>query len=83
VIGNVGEDHDGMFFRGQIRCLRISSGERYSDDYEPESSFSPDTANAPHRGVLIYDGSKVEADRVIDLSGGGNDGKCVTQAGGF
>ena len=81
VIGNVGEDHDGMFFRGQIRCLRISQGERYSGDFEPESSFSPDDADAPHRAVLIYDGSKVEADQVIDLSGGGNDGRWESPKG--
>lgn len=74
VIGNVGEDHNRLFFRGQIRCLRISRGERYSAEFEPESSFVPDNADAPHRAVLIYDGSNVEGERVIDLSGGGNDG---------
>ena len=74
VIGNVGEDHSNMFFHGQIRCLRISRGERYSVDFEPESSFSPDSTDVPHRAVLIYDGSKVEGERVIDLSGEGHDG---------
>ncbi len=61
VIGNVGEDHSNMFFHGQIRCLRISRGERYSADFEPESSFNADAADVPHRAVLIYDGSQVEA----------------------
>lgn len=74
VIGNVGEDHKIMFFHGQIRCLRVSRGERYSEDFEPASSFVPDAADAPHRAVLIYDGSKVEGERVVDLSGEGNDG---------
>lgn len=74
VIGNVGEDHSVMFFRGQIRCVRISRGERYLKDFEPESLFKPDAADAPHRAVLIFDGSKVERDRVIDLSGEENDG---------
>ena len=74
VIGNVGEDHNRLFFRGQIRCLRISRGERYSAEFEPESSFVPDAADASHRALLIFDGSKVEGERVIDLSGGGNDG---------
>ena len=74
VIGNVGEDHKIMFFRGQIRCMRISRGERYSEDFKPASSFVPDAADAPHRAVLIYDGSKVEGERVVDLSGEGNDG---------
>ena len=75
VIGNVGEDHNRLFFHGQIRCLRISRGERYSGDFEPELSFMPDAPDALHRAVLILDGSKVEGDRVIDLSGGGKDGE--------
>jgi len=77
VIGNVGEDHDRLFFHGQIRCVRISNGERYSADFVPDSSFAPDAADAPHRAVLIFDGSKVDGDRVIDLSGEGNDGRIV------
>lgn len=77
VIGNVGEDHNRLLFRGQIRCLRISRGERYSTDFEPESSFVPDASDAPHRAVLIFDGSKVEGERVIDLTGNGNDGSWV------
>jgi hypothetical protein len=73
VIGNVGEDHSNLFFHGQIRCLRISNGERYSVEFEPVSSFVPDVADVPHRAVLIFDASKVEGERVIDLSGEGND----------
>lgn len=75
VIGNVGEDHTNLFFNGQIRCLRISTGERYSGDFEPESSFSPDAPDSVHQAVLIFEGSKVDGDRLIDLSGNGNHGK--------
>ncbi len=75
VIGNVGEDHTNLFFKGQVRCLRISKGERYSTDFEPEFSFKPDAADSAHRAILIFEGSKAEKDRVIDLSGEGNDGK--------
>ena len=75
VIGNVGEVHNHLFFQGQIRCLRISQGERYSADFEPELSFAPDAADLPHHAVLIFDESKVEGERVIDLSGSGNDGE--------
>jgi len=75
VIGNVGEGHNTLFFTGQIRCLRISRGTRYSEDFEPEKLFVADQEDFPSRAVLIYDGSKIERDRVIDLSGEGNDGK--------
>ena len=75
VIGNVGEDHTNLFFNGQVRCLRISKGERFSTDFEPESSFTPDAADSAHQAILIIDGSKAEGNRVIDLSGNGNDGK--------
>lgn len=78
VIGNVGEDHNRLFFHGQIRCLRIRRGERYSADFEPASSFAPDAADVPHPAVLIFDGSKVEGERVIDLSGSWNDGELRT-----
>lgn len=75
VIGNVGEDHNRLFFHGHIRCLRISRGVRYSADFEPQQSFVQDAADVPHRAVLILDGSRVEGEQVIDLSGVGNDGK--------
>lgn len=74
VIGNVGKDHGNLFFQGQIRCLRISRGERYSSDFEPQQSFVQDAADVPHRAALIYDGSKVEGERVFDLSGNSNEG---------
>lgn len=78
-MGNVGEDHNRHFLVGQIRCLRISRDERYSADFEPESLFAPDANDAPHRAVLLFDGSKVEGKRVSDLSGEGNDGTWVRE----
>jgi eukaryotic-like serine/threonine-protein kinase len=75
VVGNVGEKHSVMFFIGHVRCLRISRGERYSDDFQPEQSITGDPDGFSARAVLIYDGSRTEGDRVIDLSGNGNDGR--------
>lgn len=60
-------------FQGQARTLQISQGEHYSADFEPEFSFASDAADDPHWATLIYDGSKVEGELVIDLSGCGND----------
>lgn len=77
VIGNVGEDHTRLFFHGQIRSVRISRGERYQVDFDPEFDFVPDHSKSNAQDVLIFDGSRVEGDRVIDLSGNGNDGKWV------
>ncbi len=57
-------------FRGQIRAVRISSGERYTGDFQPPEEFPAGDVEA----VLIYDGSHVEGDRVIDRSGRGNHG---------
>ena len=77
VIGNVGKDHHNLFLHGYIRSVRISRGERYQGDFKPESNFIPDESKSDVQAVLIFDGSKVEDDRVIDLSGNGNDGRLV------
>lgn len=74
VVGNVGKNHRNLFFQGQIRSVRISQGERYLSDFTPQLEFAPDT-EARHSAVLIFDGSKIEGDRVVDLSGNGNDGR--------
>jgi serine/threonine protein kinase len=74
VIGNVGKDNPIDYFLGQIRSVRISRGERFSEDFEPEPQFVKDAEDAPNRAILFYDGSKAERDRVIDLTGNGNDG---------
>lgn len=74
VIGCVGETNPIDHFRGKIRCVRISNGERYTGDFKPDKVFSADPADASSRAVLIYDGDHVESDRVIDLSGHGQAG---------
>ncbi|MCC6417797.1 MAG: hypothetical protein IT429_06060 [Gemmataceae bacterium] len=71
----MGEEHDKLFFRGHLRCVRISKGERYKEDFVPDEAFTKDGADAPAKAVLIYDGSAVEGDRVLDRSGSGNDGR--------
>jgi len=35
VIGNVGQDNLISFYRGQIRSVRASTGERYTGEFEP------------------------------------------------
>lgn len=75
VIGNVGLDHDKLFFRGHARTVRISKVGRYNGDFLPDEAFVKDGADPPAKAVLIYDGSAVDGDRVIDLSGAGNDGR--------
>ena len=75
VIGNVGRGNPINYFVGKMRSVRISKGERFKGDFVPDEAFAKDAADAPVRAVLIYDGSAVEGDRVIDLSGVGNDGR--------
>ena len=70
VIGCAGEANPIDHFRGRVRSVRVSPGERFSGDFRPPETFPPGDPEA----VLIYDGSKVEGDRVIDLSGRGNHG---------
>ncbi len=69
VVGRIGATNPDLVFVGQMRCVRISKGERYRDDFTPADSFTPDDS-----AVLIYDGKHVDGNRVIDLSSGGNDG---------
>lgn len=57
-------------FLGQIRCVRISRGERFSKSFIPDHDFASDDST-----VLIYKGDDVDGLRVIDVSGNGNDGK--------
>ena len=74
VVGNAGENHPREYFLGQIRSVRISKGERYESDFTPDEQCIKDADDAPAKAVLIYDGSTVEGDRVIDLSGEDNHG---------
>jgi serine/threonine-protein kinase len=75
VVGNVGRSNPINFFQGRMRSVRISKGERYNADFVPEEKFARDGDDAPAKAVLIYDGSAVDSDRVIDHSGAGNDGR--------
>lgn len=70
VVGRIGVTNPDLVFVGQMRCVRISKGERYQGDFTPTDSFKPDDST-----VLIYDGRHVDGDRVIDLSSNGADGR--------
>jgi hypothetical protein len=69
VIGCVGETNPIDHFKGKIRSVRISKGERYTGNFAPDATFSADPLDAASRAVLIYDGEHVEGGKVIDLSG--------------
>jgi hypothetical protein len=75
VVGNVGRGNPINYWVGKVRAVCISKGERYAGDFVPEEKFKKDAGDAPIRAVLIYDGAAVEGNRVIDLSGTGNDGR--------
>ncbi|MCC9602856.1 protein kinase [Stieleria sp. JC731] len=74
VVGNVSEDTPIDYFAGKIRSVRISDGERYSDDFQPDESFAP-IKEANKSALLIYDGTQFEGGIAKDLSGNGNDGR--------
>jgi polygalacturonase len=69
VIGQIGSTNPDAHFAGQIRCVRISKGERYRDNFAPPESFKADADS-----VVIYDAKRVDGRRIIDLSGKGNHG---------
>lgn len=70
VIGNVGEQHKMMFFQGRVRSTRISRGERYRADFQPEAHFAPDES-----AVLLYDFEQANGHHIQDLSGYGLHGR--------
>jgi tRNA A-37 threonylcarbamoyl transferase component Bud32 len=70
VIGQIGATNPDLHFVGQMRCVRISKGERYKEDFTPNESFAADDDS-----LVIYEGKRVDGDRVIDLSGKGHHGK--------
>ncbi|MCA8994592.1 MAG: protein kinase [Planctomycetaceae bacterium] len=70
VVGNVGEQHRDMFFKGNIRSVRISDGERYTDTFDPKVELAPDST-----AVLVYDFKQSSGDAIDDLSGQGNHGR--------
>ncbi len=77
VIGCVGETNPIDHFRGKMRALRISKGERYTSDFTPEESFTADPPDAEHRAVLIFDGDHQVGGIVSDRSGSTHQGVIV------
>jgi eukaryotic-like serine/threonine-protein kinase len=79
VIGNLGDESPVDFFKGKIRSVRISQGERYTVDFEPRWSFVPEK-ELGDSALLVYDGAYMNGPyrmngRIIrDLSGNQNDG---------
>jgi hypothetical protein len=61
---------DEKLFSGMMRCVRISSGERYTKNFMPDHTFNEDQA-----ALLIYDGTRLDGMRVVDLSGKENHGR--------
>lgn len=75
VIGNLGENHNKMYFSGRIRSVRISGGERYHHRFVPDDHFTSDVATSANRALLTYDASQVEgAGQIADISGNKNHG---------
>ena len=70
VVGGIGLDSRFFQFKGAMKVVRISEGERYVADFTPEEDLEPDGAT-----VLLYDGKHLDGDRVIDRSGRRNDGR--------
>jgi hypothetical protein len=70
VIGVIGEQNPLFHYHGKMRGVRISRGERYSTDFQPEERFSLDS-----KAVLIYAPDSAGGGTVHDLSGHGNDGR--------
>jgi len=60
VIGCVGETNPIDHFKGKMRAVRISKGERYTSDFTPDEVFSADPADAPNGAVWIYDRSQLK-----------------------
>jgi hypothetical protein len=74
VIGNVGRDNPINFFRGNVRSVRITKGERYTEDFLPSEAFDSGEKSLSDSTLLLYRGTDVDGARVTDLSGHGNHG---------
>jgi hypothetical protein len=70
VVGNVGLDNPIDYFRGKVRVVRISRGERYTVEFVPAEHLASDDAT-----VLLYSAEAVQGDVVNDLSGKGHHGR--------
>lgn len=71
VVGCIGEENTLFLYHGQIRAVRISKGERFIGDFQPDEKFQA----ADETAILIYVGQSVEGNTVRDLTGHGNDGR--------
>lgn len=69
VLGNVGLTNPIAYFKGDLRSVRISQGERYRNGFKPDDDFSTDAET-----LVIYEPKRTVAGTVRDLSGRGNDG---------
>ena len=70
VVGNIGLDNPIDYFRGKVRAVRISRGERYTVEFVPAEQLASDDATA-----LLYSAESVQGDVVNDLSGNGHHGR--------
>jgi serine/threonine protein kinase len=70
VVGNIGLDNPIDYFKGKVRAVRISRGERYGQGFTPDERLTPDDTT-----VLLYSAESVEGDVVKDRSGHGHHGR--------
>jgi hypothetical protein len=70
VIGNIGLDNPIDYFRGKVRAVRISRGERYAVGFVPAEQLASDDAT-----VLLYSAESVQGDVVKDRSSNANHGR--------
>ncbi len=70
VLGDVGLTNPIARFKGDLRGVRISSGERYLDRFRPDNEFSSDDQT-----LVVYAAKSIDGKTVRDLSGRGNTGE--------
>lgn len=74
VIGNLGKEHNKMYFEGRVRSVRISAGERYLEDFVPAETLQQGNDRTNAEAVLIYEATESDGHQVSDQSGQGNHG---------
>lgn len=70
VVGNIGLDNPIDYFKGKVRAVRISRGERYTVEFVPAEQLASDDAT-----VLLYSAESVQGDVLKDRSGNGHHGR--------
>lgn len=70
VVGNIGLDNPIDYFKGKLRAVRVSKGERYGAGFTPADHLTPDAMT-----VLLYTAESVKGDVVNDLSDKGHHGR--------